>query len=343
MLAWLKSELRQIAEAERRTRFALDMTETDVTLIERGPTGPVRRGTAVHGDADFDRRIAQLRAIVGIGDKAPVDLLLPPSLVLYRIDTFPAEASSDLREAVWWRLDTLTRLKPEELVFDVAKRRTDPATGFIELGLAVAPKDMVAEAIDFARKWRFAPQRVTASEAIEDFPDGPHFASVENLKAATRSLRRTTVVLATAAVVLAMVGVSRAVTERTALADAAAAERSITERTMRQASAYRDAVLAYAEDASAAAERRAEKPLAVEWLGALARTLPPGASASRILVADGVIRIEGVAINPDAVLAAVETAADYGSARYAAALRPAGGAAMRFAIEATIQRDKAAP
>lgn len=338
MKKWLVSELQHMFGPQSEARFALDLTEEDVTLIERTPSGRKTIDTLKHAAEDFDDRIDEFRAHVEArhGGSAPVDLLLPDSLVMAREDTFPAEAKEDIREAVWWRLDTLTQFRPEELCFDVVLRREDADTGFLELGIVVAPKDMVEEAVDYARRWKFTPQRVTATSEHEFFETGPVFAVVEDIQEATGSLRWSAAALAAAAIVLAMIGVFRGVEERSALADAAEMRQVEAEEHLDEAASIRTAALAIADLALTPAERRARQPLAIEWLGALARTLPPSASASRVVVGDGVLRIEGAAENADAVLAAIETAPQFETARYAADVTSYRGALQGFAIEANI-------
>lgn len=339
MKTWLASELREIFGPKREARFALDLTEDSVTLIERRKTGATPIGSVEHADEDIDDKIAELRAHVeaAYGDVAPVDLLLPDSVVGEYEDTFPAEdAKKDLREAVWWRLDTMTQFRPEDLFFDVVLRREDPETGYVELGVAVAPKDMVEEAIDYAKRWRFAPQRVTSSRALDFFADGPTFAIVDEIGDAAGSLRRSAAALAAAAAILAIIGVMRGVGEREALADAAETRLTQAETQLEEAAAIRAAALEIAELAQAPSERRARQPLAVERLGALAKILPPSASASRVVIGDGVVRIEGAAENPDAVLAAIETAPEFETARYAADVAPYRASLQTFAIEATV-------
>ena len=201
-----------------------------------------------------------------------------------------------------------------------------------------SPKKRIAqEAIDFAKKWGFDPQRVTSANEIEGFLEGPTFARVEDFRAATRSLRRTAGALTAAAVILLMIGVARGVLERSALADEAAARRAQAEEKLEAARSVRTASLELASKAERPVFARAERPLAMEWLGALARTLPPSAYAERVVVAGGVVRLEGVAENADAVLAAVEVAEEFETARYAAAPTASeAGVWKRFAIEATL-------
>ena len=346
MFDWLRDEWKTMAAASRGAPFALDLSEEKVILRERRGAGWIARATVRHDAADFKERIAGMRNIakLRLGGKAPVDLLLPSSLTLHRVDTFPAEAGADLREAVWWRLGSLTKLEPEELCFDVAKLSVDPDTGFLELGVAISQKEIAQEAIDFAKKWGFDPQRVTSSTEIEGFPDGPTFARVEDFRAETRSMRWTAATLSIAALLLVMAGVARGVLERTELADAAEARRIVAEQRLAEAQSVREQSLVLAEMAEKPVFARAERPLAMEWLGALARTLPPSAFAERVMVADGVVRLEGVAENADAVLAAVEVAPEFETARYAAALTSASdGGWQRFAIEAALVDVEASP
>lgn len=343
MLDWLSSELAAMSNRRAAAPFALALSDKSVILKERVQGGYVTRAETSHDANDFEARMTSMRAMVAgrLGSVAPVDLLLPEELVFHRADTFPAEASADLRDAVWWRLDTMTRLKPEELCYDVALIDADAVTGFLELSVAVAQKQIVEEALGFARKWQFRPQRVSTQMAVEGFEIGPTFAQIEDISAATRSLRWAVGGLAAAALLLACVGVWRGVGERAALADAAEERRVQVEERLNEVRAVRDATIAFAQEAERPAEWRAGRPLALERLAALARSLPPSARADRIVIADGVLRIEGSAANADAVLAAVEVAPEFETARYAAAVASStAGAVQVFAIEANIVQEQ---
>ncbi|MEM9726813.1 MAG: hypothetical protein AAF909_15325, partial [Pseudomonadota bacterium] len=219
MRSWLKSEFDALFGAGGLQRYALDLSDQRVSLVERTAAGPKVRDAAIHGSEAFKSQLEQLRRRVGgrrLNAEAPVDILLPRELTLARVETFPGEARRALRDEAWWRLDSITPYRPEELCFDVSLLSVEPSTGFLDVSVAVAPKDIVEEAVSYARRWGFAPQKVSASAPIVGFPYGPLFHRAADFRSETKGLRRGAAGLAAAAALLAAVGLTRGVAARDA-------------------------------------------------------------------------------------------------------------------------------
>lgn len=345
MLKWLAAELKATVEPDDSARFALDLSNQRVTLIEQR-MGRIRElGAALHDSDDFHGDVEALRRMVARkrGAQAPVDLLLPEELTLFRIETFPAEARQNLRDEAWWRLDLITPYRPEELFYDVALLGVEPNTGFLEVHIAIAPREIAEEAIQYARAWGFQPQRVSAPGPAEGFPHGPVFVQAAQRGSETRTLRSSALVMATAALALAVIGVTRGVWERQALADALEAQQTAAESVLKEAQEARDATLSLAGRAIQPAMRRAEGRSALAWLDALAAALPTEAVTDRVMLGDGVLRLEGSATNADAVLAALATTDAFTLPRYAAPVtRGESERGHRFAIEASLGAPKGA-
>lgn len=344
MKSWLLSELQAAAAPPDQARFALDLSETEVALVDRTARGERARRTATLGAPGFDEAIGQLRRRVG--GRGEVDLLLPEPLTLFKIETFPGEARRNLREEAWWRLDSLTPYAPEDLCYDVALLGSDPNTGFLEVHIAVAPREIVDEAVRHAQAWGFTPRRITASAAAVGFPAGPEFLRATDRSAETRSLRKGAAALAAAAVLFGAIGLARGVFEREALAAEATQSRAAAEDALEARLKERGATLDLARRALTPSDLREARPLTVDLMSALAKALPPRTRTDRVLIADGGLRLEGVAENAAAVLSAVALAPEFEAARHAAPIRPvrAGGRrAERFAIEARIVGGDARP
>lgn len=338
MINWLVTELQAVTTPSRQARFALDLSSDQVTLIERTAKGRrelLQTGVDAH---DFDERIDEMRErATRRGAGAVVDLLLPDELTLFRIDNFPAESRRNLRDETWWRLDSLTPYRPEDLCYDVALLGVDPRTGFLEVHIAVAPREIVEDAVELTRGWGFDPQRISAAKPGIGFPVGPLFLQASDRRAESRSLRRSAAGLAAAAALLAALGLLRGGAERQALAEAAETRRIGIEAELQGALATREQALALAAVAVQPAELRRGRRLTVDWLNALAEALPPKTVASRIVIDVEKLRIEGVTERADAVLAAIELADEFQGARYAEPVRDVGGPApQRFAIEALL-------
>lgn len=344
MKDWLVAELRAMSTPQDAARFALALSEEQIALIERGPEGDIVRGEARFGTPSWEEDIATLKRRAGGGRRpARVDLLLPPDLTLSRVDRFPADARKNLREAVWWRLDTMSRNKPEDLCFDAAILDADPATGFLQVHVAITTRETVEEALVFAQEWGFKAQRVTSAAAFDGFPIGPLFHRAARNRSDTYSLRRTALALTASCVVLALMGGGRALLERNAAAAEIAQRRLQAEEAFADHSALRESTLDLARRAATPATLRKERPLMVDTVETLSRVLPPQAYAERVVVQDATLRVEGVAANADAVLSALEVSDAFETARYAAPPRPApDGRGQRFVIEASLPRKEGA-
>lgn len=339
MKDWFFSELKSMVAPSEAARFAIDLSNQMVSLVERRINGLRERASVSYGAADFDDQIEMMRRIVARGGSSggAVDVLLPQELVLSRVETFPAEAKGALRDEAWWRLDALTPYQPEKLCYDVALLGSEPMTGFLDVHIIVAPREIVAEAISYARSWGFAPQRITAAPT-EGFPDGPMLLRASSARRETQSLRRSALWLGAAAAVFMAIGAWRGVEARRDAALALEAEQARAEAALAELETIRLATLDFAERALAPIDRRREARASLVWLDAIVAALPPGSIAERITMDDGVVRVEGVTESPQGVLSAFETAPMFVDVRQADAMRQVAGApgSWRFAIEARL-------
>ena len=342
MTQWLMSELQALAAPTEIARFALDMANQRVSLVERTLSGRKHRGEAEHGTPDFEDLIETMRQRVARrhGREAPVDLLLPPELTLTRVETFPAEARRDLRDEVWWRLESITPYNAEDLCYDAAIVGVEPKTGFLDVSVAIAPREIVEEAIAYARKWGFAPQRVSASADIEGFPHGPVFLEAANQRREMRSLKRTAAGLIAASTLMGVIGAGAAVLERQQIADRLEARAAELDSQLAVDLETRASALDLAQRAGRPGARSQEQYNASAWVRALEEAAPPDVVINRLTLVDGMLRIEGATSNADAALAALEQSEAFETPRHAAPILSAGaGGAVgkeQFAIEARI-------
>ncbi|MEO1292416.1 MAG: PilN domain-containing protein [Pseudomonadota bacterium] len=341
MRDWLVSELRAMAGPQVCAQFALDLSEERVQLLERVTGGYVLRDEVMLNEPGFANRMVRMRRIVSgrPGAAAKVDLLLPPDLTLYRIESFPGHAKADLRNEVRWRLGTMSGHKPEDLHFDAAIVDEDEATGFLRVSIAIAMKESASEAAEFARSHGFMPMRISARQQDEGFAEGPTFRMATRLRRDTVFLKKSAAVLVVICLVLAVVGINRALWARWEIVEALEVRRQGAEATLAGALQHRQATLALAERASLPLRARTERPLTLTYLNALAESLPPRAKAERVSIDSGILRLEGVAENADAVLSALDITNGFTNARHAAAVVAAATPRMqRFAIEASLQQ-----
>lgn len=295
MREWLVSEIRDVFAPSPSARFALDLSERRVTLLERTLSGARRvRGVARRSSADFAERLSSLRRMVARrkGQPARVDLLLPQELTLFRIEAFPAEATKDLRREAWRRLETWAPYSAEELCYDVAVLEIDPRSGVMTASAAVAPREIVEEAVRRALSWGFRPQRVSSAAPVEGFPGGPTFLETATELETTRSLRRQLLLLTALAVCFLSVGAFRAVSAQQTAAELAAERLEATRAALVNVAQERDATLALATAAQAPAIARATSFLASERLRAIAASLPDGVRIDQIILEPHAARVD---------------------------------------------------
>lgn len=340
MLSWLQSELKAAFTPDVSARFALDFTGRRVTLLERVSGGFVKRREVRYGAADFETAMDHIRALVARRTgRAVVDVMIPEDMTLFRVETFPAEAREHLREEAWWRLDAMTPFNPEDVFYDVALLEIEPKTGFTQVHVAVAPRDVVDELVRYARRWGFDPQRVTSSVEADGFPYGPLFHLASDAPKQARRLKRGAAALAIMALLLTALGAWRGVSEREALAEAAEARQREAEAGLGAALALREDTLSLAELAMRPAERRLSSRMAVDWLDALAETLPADVETSRVVLEGRGLRIEGVGSSAAAARGALEEAEEFGAVVYASPVaRPKDAPRLQsFALEALLR------
>ncbi|MGD1869261.1 MAG: hypothetical protein ACFB0F_07060 [Neomegalonema sp.] len=338
MKDWLISELKAMSQPQDGARYALSLSQERIMLLERLPAGDTVLGEAKFGDATWDEDVTRLRERAG-GRRgtARVDLLLPPDLTLSRVDRFPGDARKNLREAVWWRLDTISTQRPEDLCFDAASIDADPATVFLQVNVAISSKQTVEEALAFAKENGFKAQRVSSVASFDGFPQGPLFVRAARNRSDTYSLRRSAAAMVAACLVLALMGGARALIERGAAASEIEEQRITAEAAFSDAALLRDATLDLARRAATPATLRKERPLVVDTIETLSGVLPPQSFAERVVIQDTTIRVEGVAANADAVLSALEVSDAFETPRYAAPpIATEEGRGGRFVIEASL-------
>lgn len=351
MRDWLVSEIRDVFAPSPSARYALDLSERRVTLLERTLGGGRRvRGVARNSSSDFAERLAALRGLASRrrGQAARVDILLPQELSLFRIETFPAEATKDLRREAWRRLETWAPYRAEELCYDVAVLEIDPRSGVLTASAAVAPREIVEEAVRRAASWGFRPGRVSVAAPVQGFPNGPTFLETANEQETTRTLRRFFAALALLALCFGSVGAVRGVVARQDAAAEAEARLAQTQAALAEFAGEREATIALAAAAEAPTTWRQTRYLASERLRALAATLPPEARIEQLLLDGDAARVDlrtegDVVALTGAVAAALTTTGVFEQARGGLTPTGADGLGPRGWIEATAARREIEP
>lgn len=338
MAGWLVSELNALSRAGGRPTYALDLSTERVALLRR--KGAQRETIdAVDLDADdFSLKLDEMRRRVARRDgaAAEVELLLPEALTLMRVETFPAAAQRSILAETRARLEAMTPYRADELCFDVAVIGKVARGQPFEVHIAVAPQEIVDEAIDYAERWGFTPTRVSASGRQAGFPHGPEFERLGGERGSARPFRRAAAAMAVIALLLGVIGGVRGLAERGGLAAEAEARAEAAEGALVEALAVKTDALALARTANHPSAQRAARRFAVDVMEAVAAAMPPGARADRVLFSPRSLRIEGRAPSVDAVIAGLEGLDALSGARLAAPATRGADGLWRFAIEAEV-------
>lgn len=160
--------------------LALDFGAETITLLARDADAlqgwsPV--GAAMVADEDFGDQIGAVHTLAAQHSEAcEVDLWLPADQVLNTHLELPSAGLWGSREAAKSALGDRTGLAPDEINLDLAK-----APGEV-WAICAAEKKVVAEAQDYARRWGFAPNRVTTRHADAAFVIPPDLTGEINRK-----------------------------------------------------------------------------------------------------------------------------------------------------------------
>lgn len=89
-----------------------------------------------------------------------IDLQLSRDQALRQVVVLPAAARENLREVLSFEMDRHTPFKADEVVFDYRLLRIDQQRKQMDVDLAVAKRDTLAQVLATARSWKLNPKRV---------------------------------------------------------------------------------------------------------------------------------------------------------------------------------------
>ncbi|MBL4916305.1 hypothetical protein [Szabonella alba] len=148
-----------------KPNFALDITESHVSLLHRTSRGWMPVGEVAFDNPDLEEAIGYLRAsALGLSPQGmTTKLVLPRSQVLYLTVEAPGPDKATRRAQILEALDGRTPYAPDELVFDWWGKGP-------EVRVAVVARETLEEAEAFAETHRLNPV------SFVTIPDSPEFA-----------------------------------------------------------------------------------------------------------------------------------------------------------------------
>ena len=161
-----------------KARFALDLTNDAVALLERGADGWLRLGEARFDDPALEGRLADLRAMAEA--RAPdgfvSKLIIPDAQILYFECQVTGPDQATRRAEIRATLDGRTPYRIDELAFDFS-RTGDRAR------VAVVAKITLEEAEAFAFAYGFRPVAHVAVPEADRFAGEPFFGLTASAEA----------------------------------------------------------------------------------------------------------------------------------------------------------------
>ncbi|MBR3370123.1 MAG: hypothetical protein IKG52_05780 [Rhodobacteraceae bacterium] len=153
-----------------KTNFALGITQSGVTLWQRGDRGWLRVGAVALDHPDMDAAVADLvkTAKTLVSDTVLTQLVIPEDQVLYTRITAPGPGVDAQRSQIRKALEGRTPFPVEELDFDWTGAGPD-------VDVAVVARETLIEAEDFAKKHGLNPACFVAAPVGGAFNHAPFF------------------------------------------------------------------------------------------------------------------------------------------------------------------------
>ena len=156
-----------------KTNFALGITESGVTLWQRGDRGWLRVGAVALDHDDMNTAVGELVAKAGKlagKDKILTQLVIPDDQILYTRISAPGPGEDAQRNQIRKALEGRTPFPVEELDFDWTGAGPD-------VDVAVVARETLIEAEDFAKAQNLNPVCFVAAPANGAFNHAPFFGS----------------------------------------------------------------------------------------------------------------------------------------------------------------------
>ena len=347
-LAWWGGELaalvpgfvrRRLAGGRGEVIFAFDdgalMVACRIDGRERALGSVPLAGKSVHGVRRAARRLlGRLDP-----DRLPVVLRVPAAKALVKSIELPIAAEENLAEVVGFEMDRRTPFKVEDVHYDQRVVARDAKAQRITVELALAPKHIVAAALEGAQRWHIWPDRIEVPG--DDRPGARRFDLMPR-RAAPR-LRRG--------------GAVRAVLMAGACALLAAAVMVPLEHKRRIADHLQDQVAAARAEAAAAdalkrelesrlaggrgvIDERIERPLAIAVVDEITAVMPDDAWAFQFQLGGGEVQLFGYAAAASQLIGRFEESGLLSEARFRSPItRDPRVGLERFHLSARVARE----
>ena len=169
---WWTQELRQLLP-ERFSKFGgasriplVALRGGEVVLVDaKGTPGPAPASVAMEALDPAAQRIAMRQFLEAAGEtRGRVRLCLEREELLSRRVMLPAATEENLAQVLGFEMDRLTPFRAEDVYFDHRIVARDPATGQVQVLIAVARRDVIDSKVERLRTWGANVQGVTVHD-----------------------------------------------------------------------------------------------------------------------------------------------------------------------------------
>jgi general secretion pathway protein L len=279
---------RRLRRATRREgrMLVLEFGEVESLLLERTASGERVLGT---GAPDFDQGLS---ALLQRRRRRAVTVRLRPELGLCKQLELPAAARDDLQQVLRFEMDHLTPFSADEVYFAQRVLHSDASNRRISVELQLAPKRVVEQAIETARRFGVVPSRIELAEArakgeaLDLLPGAPRESAREG------RLHRA---LGLLALVLAVIAVGIPLQRQRATVAELEAQVATAQANAEESLALREQLDQLTRSAQFLVAEKTRRAMMTEVLAELTRLLPDQAHIVQLQLQDGTVQLHGFA------------------------------------------------
>ena len=260
------------------------------------------------GQRDAGQRNAVAGIVRGAGVRtAEVVLRLPRDKVLRRLVDLPAAAAENLREVLGFEMDRHTPFKADEVYFDYRLEGSDPERKRIKVDLVVVPRTVADQAVQLARSWGLAPDRLAAGGEPAEAAARPfNLLPASAFRTRTGLGRRLAVALLVVAALLAATALYLPLERERMLLAATEAELAKVRSEALAADGLKTQIEEMLQRGSFVVERKRGEYGAIELLDELTRLLPDHTWVLKFGLRDGRRTLSGASAKPTSLIGLLE-------------------------------------
>jgi len=287
----LPRKLKQLGRRDKH-QLVLLLSADEIVVLERSGNRAHVIGSAANGADDRD---AQLRTLLqrAKGRRQPVALSLSGAFGLRKVVNLPLAARDDLNQLLRLEMDRLTPFTAEQVYFAQRIIETDPQNRRIVVELAVAPRNVVDQALQTAQALGVVPARLELGTSHVDGREPLNLLPQQSTDGGgERRLVRGLIVLALA---LAVVAVAIPLQRQRSKLDALTEQIALTKEAAEQSYALREQLDQLTQTGYFLLAEKNRRSMATEVIAELTRLVPDQAYLEQLLLQDGDVQLYGSA------------------------------------------------